>query len=112
MASHLGGRIPLIVARQVDVSGVVTGVPWQTTAGSVYVAAIGHGSTWLAGVDGNGWFAFEGLLPASYRLVLYHRSTPAEGTFELAEQGQRIMEQRVDCTHPRHDVVLRWKQEE
>lgn len=99
-------RMHLVVGRQVSIVGMVTGMPWLADPGSVHVAALGELGTWIARVDGNGWFDVRGVPPGTYHLVLYRRR--AEAAFELGDQGDEIGGVVAECTYRFNDVVIPW----
>jgi hypothetical protein len=102
----LGGRLHLYVSQTVTLAGVVTGIPYTVDADTLQVAALGEHGTWLARVDGNGWFELDHLPRGATRLVLYRR--PAEPAATQVEQGEVVAELSLTASWSRFDVVLEW----
>ncbi|MEE8469480.1 MAG: carboxypeptidase-like regulatory domain-containing protein, partial [Planctomycetota bacterium] len=106
LGSAWGGRMALVVGGRVSIHGTVANMPWLADPNSVHVAATGEAGTWIASIDGNGWFDVRDIPPGTYRLVLFSRRPGT--TYALTDQGDAIGSVTAECTYRFNQVVIPW----
>lgn len=116
--AYEGSSLRIGAPEPIDVSGLVTGLPFDPPA--LFVTAKGPSAQWVSQVDTLGNFAFRGVPSGEYQLLLY---TPWRTDTDASEpqisfdtgdrppasldsRGEVLGRKRVHCLGSRHDLIL------